>query len=124
MLVTAVVLTLFLKLIVERERYAISLRKALGFTSETIKRTYFVKGLLPAVSGIVVGLTLGNLCGESLCGMVLKSFGADSFRFVINWGQVMAGIPIVILGVAILAVWAGISQIGQIKAYECCRGKE
>ena len=75
-------------------------------------------------SGIVVGLTLGNLCGESLCGMVLKSFGADSFRFVINWGQVMAGIPIVILGVAILAVWAGISQIGQIKAYECCRGKE
>ena len=73
---------------------------------------------------IVVGLTLGNLCGESLCGMVLKSFGADSFRFVINWGQVMAGIPIVILGVAILAVWAGISQIGQIKAYECCRGKE
>lgn len=123
-LVTAVVLTLFLKLIVERERYAISLRKALGFTSETIKRTYFVKGLLPAVSGIVVGLTLGNLCGESLCGMVLKSFGADSFRFVINWGQVMAGIPIVILGVAILAVWAGISQIGQIKAYECCRGKE
>ena len=123
-LVTAVVLTLFLRLIVERERYAISLRKALGFTSGTIKRIYFTKGLVPAVLGIVAGLTLGHLCGESLCGMVLKSFGADSFRFVINWGQVMAGIPIVILGAAILAVWAGISQIGQIKAYECCRGKE
>lgn len=123
-LVTAVVLTLFLRLIVERERYAISLHKALGFTSGTVKRAYFVKGLAPAVSGIVAGLTLGSLCGESLCGMVLKSFGADSFRFVINWGQVMAGIPTVILGVAILAVWAGISQIRQIKAYECCRGKE
>lgn len=85
---------------------------------------YFTKGLVPAVLGIVAGLTLGHLCGESLCGMVLKSLGADSFRFVINWGQVMAGIPIVILGAAILAVWAGISQIGQIKAYECCRGKE
>ena len=124
MLVTAVVLALFLRLIVERERYAISLHKALGFTSGTVKRTYFVKGLTPAVLGIVAGITLGSLCGESLCGMALKSFGADGFRFVINWGQVMAGIPTVILGVAILAVWAGISQIGQIKAYECCRGKE
>jgi len=123
-LVTAVVLTLFLRLIVERERYAISLHKALGFTSGTVKRTYFVKGLLPAVSGIAAGLTLGNLCGEELCGMVLKSFGTDSFRFVMNWGQVLVGIPTVIFGTAILAVWAGILQIGQIKAYECCRGKE
>lgn len=123
-LVTVVVLALFLRLIVERERYVISLRKALGFTSGTVKRAYFVKGFLPAVSGIVAGLTLGRLCGESLCGMVLKSFGADSFRFVVNWGQVMVGIPAIILGSAILAIWAGISKIVHIKAYECCRGKE
>lgn len=123
-LVTAVVLTLFLRLIVERERYAISLHKALGFTSGTVKRAYFVKGFLAAVLGIVVGITLGSLCGESLCGMVLKSFGADRFQFVINWGQVMVGIPAIILGPAILAIWAGISKIAPIKAYECCRGKE
>lgn len=124
MLVTFVVLLLFLRLIVERDRYAISLCKALGFTSGSMKRAYFVKGLLPAASGIAAGLILGNLCGESLCGIILKSFGADGFRFVVNWGQVLVGIPSVILGPAILAVWAGILGISRIKGYECCVGRE
>ena len=39
-LVTAVVLALFLRLIVEQERYTISLHKALGFTSKELKRVY------------------------------------------------------------------------------------
>lgn len=123
-LVTAVVLLLFLRLIVERERYVISLQKALGFTGGNLKHIYFIRGLFPALAGIVAGLALGNLFGERLCGMILKFFGADSFRFVIHWGEVLAGIPAVILGPTILAIWIGSLKIGQIKAYECCRGKE
>lgn len=123
-LVIAVVLTLFLRLIVERERGRISLHKALGFTTGELKRTYFFKGILPAASGIVIGFISGSLLGEELCGIILKSFGADGFCFVINWGQVLAEIPGLVLGPAILAVWCGTAGVRQVEAFECCMGKE
>lgn len=123
-LVIAVVLLLFLRLIVERNRYTISLHKALGFTGRELEQTYFVKGLLPAVSGIVAGLALGNLWGEALCGMILKSFGADGFRFVIDWRQVLLTVPVLALVPSIFAIHTGISGIRSIRAFECCTNKE
>lgn len=123
-LVITVVLLLFLRLLIERNRYSISLYKALGFTNLECERMYFVRGMLLAAIGVVAGVLLGCLCGEGLCEIVLKSFGADGFRFVINWGQVLAEIPFMVLGIAALAIWGGITGIRSIKAYECCMGKE
>lgn len=123
-LVAFVVIALFLRLIVERNRDAISLQKALGFTSRDISRAYFFKGFCSAAMGVVTGLALGTLLGESLCGIVLSSFGAEGFRFVIAWGRVLAGIPAVILGTTILAVLAGTAEVRNVKAYECCIGRD
>lgn len=123
-LVIVVVLLLFLRLIVEQNRYTISLHKALGFTSRDLERTCFGKGLLPAASGIAAGLILGNLWGEALCGMILKSFGADGFRFVTDLRQVLAEIPAIALVSAVFAIRTGISGIRLIKACECCTNKE
>lgn len=123
-LVILVVLSLFLQLIVEQNRYTISLHKALGFTGRDLEHAYFGKGLLPAALGIVAGLALGNLWGEALCGMILQSFGADGFRFVIDWRQMLAGIPVLALAPAILAIRAGVAGIRRISAYACCMGKE
>ena len=118
------VLALFSRLIVEQNRYSISLRKALGFTGGECEREYFVGAMSPAVAGAAAGLLLGCFCGEALCALVLKSFGADGFRFVINPAQVLAAIPSIVLGAAALAIWVGVTGIRQIKACECCMGKE
>lgn len=118
------VVMLFMRLIVEKNRARVSLYKALGFTSTDIKRSYFLEGLLPVAAGIVLGLFLGNLFGESLCGVALKAFGADSFRFVVDLKQVLVLIPAVLSGAAIPAILAGIAEVGKIKAYECCMGRE
>lgn len=123
-LVIFMVVMLFMRLIVEKNRYRVSLYKALGFTGLDIKRRYFLEGLLPVAGGIVLGLLLGNMLGESLCGVALKAFGADSFRFVIDWEQVLVLIPAVLSGAAIPAILAGIAEIGKIRAYECCVGRE
>lgn len=119
LLVIVVVLVLFLRLMVERNRYTISLHKALGFTSLECERAYFARGMLLSVMGVVIGLLLGCLGGEGLCGIVLKSFGADGFQFVIKWSQVLVQTPLLTLGVAAVAVGGGISGIRSIKAYEC-----
>lgn len=123
-LVMGVVLLLFLRLMVERNRHTISLHKALGFSGAVCARAYFIRGMLPAVLGAAAGILFGCLWGEDLCGMVLQSFGAEGFRFVIDRGWVFAEIPLLLFGVAALAVWGGTMGIKSIKAYECCMGKE
>lgn len=124
MLVIFLVVLLFMRMIVEKNRYGISLHKALGFTDFSVKKSYFGKGLLPVAGGIWAGFLAGNLFGEKLCGWILEAFGAYSFRFVISWGRVLALIPAVLLGPAVLAVSAGIGEIRRIGASECCRGRE
>ncbi len=123
-LVAFVVLALFFRLVVEQNRDAISLQKALGFTSGEIGRAYCLKGFFFAAAGVISGLALGTLLGESLCGIVLKSFGADSFHFIIRWNRLLVGIPAIILGTTILAVLIGTAEVQRIKAYECCTGRE
>lgn len=123
-LVIVVVVMLFMRLYVEKSRYVISLHKALGFTGSDIKRIYFRRGLLPVVVGLCAGIVMGNLLGESLCGLLMRSFGAESFRFVVAWRQMVFLIPVGLLGPAVLAILTGILEIGRIGAYECCRGKE
>lgn len=123
-LVAFVVIALFLRLIVERSRDAISLQKALGFTGREIARAYCLKGVLSAAAGILSGLALGTLLGEGLCGIALSAFGADRFRFTIRWGYLLAGIPATLLGTTILAVLAGAAEIRCIKAHECCTGRD
>lgn len=123
-LVTAVVLALFLRLIVEQERYTISLHKALGFTSKELKRVCFFKGFFPSMIGIAIGVILGNLLGEGLCGIILQALGAEGFRFVIDWSQLLASALIPVLMTSALAIWTGITGIQKVKAFECCMGKE
>ncbi|MGI6095282.1 MAG: FtsX-like permease family protein [Lachnospiraceae bacterium] len=123
-LVIAAVLGLFSRLIVERSRYTISLCKALGFTGKECERKYFISGMNPVVIGAAAGLLLGCPGGEGLCGVVLKSFGASGFRFVIDPVQVLAKILLIVLGIAALAIWIGVTGIKHMKAYECCMGKE
>lgn len=123
-LVIVAVLGLFSRLIVERSRYTISLRKALGFTGRECERDYFAGGMVAAGIGVAAGLLLGCLGGEALCGAILKSFGAEGFHFVIHPAQALVGIPLIVLGTAVLAILWGATGIKNIKAYECCTGKE
>lgn len=123
-LIIAVVLALFSRLLVERGRYIISLRKALGFTGGECARECFAGAMSPAVIGTAAGLLLGFALGEALCSLVLKSFGASGFRFVVDPAQALVLIPLAVLGTAALAVWLGVTGIKNIKAYECCMGKE
>lgn len=123
-LVMFVVVILFTQLIVAEDRYEISLRKAIGLTGRDIKRLYFLKFLPVLAAGMLAGILSGNLLGEQLTGLFLKTLGAPGFRFLIDYQAVFGRIPAVAVISVFCAILPGLSQIRHIRAYECCMGKE
>lgn len=123
---TAVIMAvgmLFMRLLVEKNRYSISLHKALGFRSRNLKYIYFIKGMRPVIAGVAAGMLAGNVGGEQLCQMMMKSFGVNSFFFVTNPSKTLL-VLFLVLVTAGVAVQMGIADIKKIKAYECCKGQE
>lgn len=123
LLIIVIVVMLFMRLLIEKKRYCISLQKALGFGNDRIRRAYFINGFIPVMVGMFAGVLLGNILGESICGQILKSFGAYGFHFVIRWEQVLL-IFIILMVTAAAAIGFGTLEVKKIKAYECCMRKE
>lgn len=119
-----IVVLLFLRLLVEKNRYNISFEKALGFSNKDIRNKYLINGLIYSVSGVVIGIILGGLSGEKLCAIALQLVGATGFKFVWDYSKMFCQIPMLTLIVSTTAIWFGILEITNIKAYECCSGKE
>ena len=124
LLIAFTVVTLFMRLTVERKRCEISLQRALGFTVRMIQKEYMIKGILTAAAGTVAGLIMGSLLGERICGLLLGLLGAYGFHFVIDWFHVLVFLPAVSIATAVAAVRVGISAVREVRAFECCVGKE
>ena len=122
-LIIAVVVMLFMRLMTERNRYGISLQKALGFKNSSIRNSYFIKGCIPVTVGVLSGVLASMILGESVCRQILKSFGASGFHFVIRWEQVII-IVLILMVTAAAAIGFGTMEVKKIKAYECCMRKE
>ncbi|MBO5153424.1 MAG: FtsX-like permease family protein [Eubacterium sp.] len=118
-LVMFVVVVLFTRLLVAKDRKDISLRKAIGFSSGKVRDIYLVRFVPVAVGGILAGLLAGNLLGEKLMGILLRTLGATGFRFLIDAGMVFALIPFLAAVTVFLAVSIGLCEIKNVRAYEC-----
>lgn len=117
------VIMLFVRMMIANQRNQISMKKAMGFKSSDIKKS-FRKSCVPhIVVGIVLGTIGGCTLGEGICGMALQSLGAVGFEFVFHIWSIITNM---LLGgiVAMLAVYLGSDGIKNIKAVECCRGRE
>lgn len=123
-LVMFVVVVLFTRLLVAKDRYDISLRKAIGFTGSDIKGMYLLGYLPVLLAGILVGILSSNLLGEKLAGVFLKTLGATGFCFLIDYKTVCGWIPAIVVITVFCAILLGLLEIQNIRAYECCMGKE
>ena len=122
-LIILLVIMMFVRMIIANKRHMISIKKAMGFRSLDIKKSFWKSCVPFTLAGIIVGTVCGCVFGEGICGVALKSFGAEGFRFTYNLWSV--AINMLFAGFAvILAVYLGSSGITSIKAVECCRGGE
>ena len=123
LLIIFIVVILFMRLMIEKNRFNISLEKALGFNDGYISKKYFTSCFFRVMIGLAAGILLGNILGEFICGQILKSFGAFGFRFVIRWEQIFFILSI-ILFVSVAGIKTGSMDVKKIKAYECCLSRE
>lgn len=115
------VVLLFFRLIVERERMDLALKKALGFSSREIKKAYGGSTLPYIVVSILLGVWLSVVLGQTAAGMVLSSLGASGFQFVMDKIMTFAIIPLSVCMVTILAIAGGAGEVDRIKAFEAMR---
>jgi putative ABC transport system permease protein len=111
----ALITLLFMRMLVAKDRYAIAVMKAFGFTNADIKAQYVARSVFVLIIGILLGTLLANTLGEALAGMVIASFGAASFKFIVNPGFAYLLSPLLMAGVALAATILGTLDAGHIK---------
>ncbi|MBP1468638.1 ABC transporter permease [Candidatus Chloroploca sp. M-50] len=109
---------LFMRMLVAKDRYAIAVMKAFGFTNTDIQVQYIVRAVCVLVVGIALGTILANTLGEALAGAVIASFGAASFTFVINPLFAYLLSPLLLTVVTLAATIVGTFDAGRISIAE------
>ena len=122
-LIIFVVIMLFVRMMIANLRNQLSVKKALGFRSIDLKKDFWKSCLPYVIVGIFFGTFSGCILGEDICGVALQSLGAVGFRFVLDIRSILGNILFGSLS-AIVAIYLGSNGIENVKAVECCRGKE
>ncbi len=112
---TVLITLLFMRMLVAKDRYAIAVMKAFGFTNTDIRAQYGARAAFVLVVGVVLGTLLANTLGEALMGAVIASFGAGAFKFIVNPVFAYLLSPLLMAGVVLAATFFGTLDAGQIK---------
>jgi len=115
---TVLITLLFMRMLVAKDRYAIAVMKAFGFTNTDIKAQYVARAVFVLIVSVVIGTLLANTLGETLAGAVIASFGAASFRFIVNPVSAYLLSPLLMAGVVLAATFFGTLDAGQIRISE------
>lgn len=118
LVITVLVILLFMKMLVAKDRYSIAVMKAFGFTTSDIKVQYVSRTVFVLIVGIVLGMLLANTLGEMLAGLVISSFGASTFNFAVNPLSAYLFSPLMMICAVLVATMIGTSGAGQIKISE------
>ncbi|MBF0245153.1 MAG: FtsX-like permease family protein [Planctomycetes bacterium] len=115
---TVLITLLFMRMLVAKDRYAIAVMKAFGFTNADIQAQYVARSIFVLSLGILLGTLLANTLGEVLAGAVIASFGAASFQFIVTPLFAYLLSPLLMAGVVLVVTYFGTLDAGQIKISE------
>jgi putative ABC transport system permease protein len=118
LVLTALITLLFMRMLVAKDRYTIAVLKAFGFTNTDIKKQFVARSVFVLFIGVLLGTLLANTLGEMLTGAVIASFGAASFKFIINPVFAYLLSPLMMAVVVLAATFFGTLDAGQIKISE------
>ncbi|RST58699.1 ABC transporter permease [Siminovitchia terrae] len=115
LMITVLVTLLFMRMLLAKDRYSIAVMKSLGFTNFDITVQYISRSVFILVVGVVFGTLLANTLGEVLAGAVISSFGASTFKFVVDPLSAYLLSPLMMMCSVLIATIIGTSNAGEIK---------
>jgi putative ABC transport system permease protein len=121
LILTVLITLLFMRMLIAKDRYAIAVMKAFGFTNSDIKMQYVARSIFILLLSTLLGTLLANTLGEGLAGAVIASFGASSFAFVVNPLAAYVISPLLMVVAVVVATWFGTLDAGKIKIAENIR---
>lgn len=118
LIITFLVTLLFMKMLVAKDRYSIAAMKSFGFTNSDISVQYLARSIFLLLVGMILGTILANTLGELLAAAVISSFGASTFKFVVNPLTSYLISPLMMVSSVLMATIIGTYRAGQIKISE------
>ncbi len=118
LVISILITVLFIKMLIAKDGYSIAAMKAIGFRNLELEIQYLSRMVFSLLIAIVIGTLLANTLGELLAGAVISSFGASSFRFMINPVNAYLFSPLMLIFAVLVAAFAGIHGAGEIKIPE------
>ena len=118
LVIAALMMVLFIKMLIAKDRYSIAVMRALGFRRSDIAFQYISRSAFILIISIIVGTLLANTLGGVLAGVIIESFGASSFKFMINPINVYVISPMLLLCTVFAAAFVSAYEAGEIKIPE------
>ena len=115
---SGLVTLLFMRLLVAKDRYAIAVLKAIGFSDRDLAVQYLTRALLVSLLGAALGAVLAGSAGQSLTGAVMAGFGAASFEFVIDPWRSYLAIPLALVATVSAAALVRAPLAGRVSIPE------
>ncbi len=106
---------LFMRMLVAKDRYAIAVMKAFGYTDTDLRTQYVSRAVFILALALVLGTLLAGSLGEALAGGMISSFGASSFAFDVNPLSSYLLLPSMMAGTVLIAALVGASGTGRIQ---------
>ena len=100
----AVLITsLFLKMLLSKDRYEISILRKIGFSVKNIKVQYVTRMLSVLTPGIIIGSMAANTAGQKIVSFLWSFLGAAEINFIINPFQSFVLYPVILTTAVITA---------------------
>jgi putative ABC transport system permease protein len=109
--VAILITSLFLKMVLVKDRSRIAIMKSLGFSLRHIRLQYQSMALALLTTGIVAGTVVSNTLGERAVGVLWAFMGAEQIKFVIHPIEAYVLLPLLLAASVVLTTLASVSQI-------------
>lgn len=117
LLITGLITSLFMKLLLVKDKKEIATLKALGFTNQRINHQYLSRSLTVLLIGLVTGTFLAMSVGKGMSGLIAVALGGVSVQLKGSL-LIYLGCPLLMLATTIIATKVVTAQAGKIDIAE------
>lgn len=116
--IVILITSLFMKMLIAKDSYSISVMRSLGFSKRDIAMQYATRAVIILLISISLGTVLSNTVGVLIAGMALAGLGVAKFHFVIKPLLVCGLYPVLLLSVVIFTSLISTRTSGKISIIE------